>query len=279
MRARFIDVGGIRTRILEEGVGKRPALLLVHGFGAIAEHWFRNIDELGQAFHVVAPDLIGHGFTDPVRFGGTPPHPKTVDHLSALADALGLETFAVCGSSYGALISALLYFKNPQRVSRYVVCGSGSMFNTEEELAKALPAALANASQAMKDPTFANCRRRLGNICYGGEAAVPEATAHAHMLSYAYPHLLEVYEDAMRGMMDQAKSRPYRVLERLEQIRVPTLIVWGREDPRGIYQRAVENAPRFPNARLVTFEKCGHLPFLEQPAAFNREIVAFLKGA
>lgn len=275
MRAKLIDIAGVKTRYLHEGKG--PALLLVHGFGGIAEHWLRNIDALAENFQVIAPDLIGHGFTDRVRFDGEPPHPGTVDHLAALLDALSIDRFAVCGSSYGALISTLLYFKLPSRARKLIVCGSGSMFNTDEELAKALPAAYKNAMGAMSDPSLDSCRARLGNICYD-RATVPEAVALAHLISYASPDRIEAYADAMKGMMDLERARPCRVLDRLEQIKLPTLIVWGREDPRGIYQRAVENTPRFPDARLVTFEKCGHLPFLEQPERFNAVAKEFLAG-
>ena|ERR1700733_8510172 len=273
MRAKMIDAKGVRTRILYEGKG--PAIVLVHGVGGLAEHWFNNIDELAKDHYVVAPDLAGHGFTERIRFDGEAPHPKTVDHLLNVVDALGIDRFSICGSSYGALISSLLYLKIPDRVTKLIMCGSGSVFHSVEDQATALAGAYANGMSAMKDPSLKSCRERLGNICYDPET-VPDATALANLLSIAMPGVIEAYEEAIRGMMDVEKTRPYRIVERLEQIQLPTLVIWGREDPRGIYQRAVENMPRFPNVRFVTLEKCGHLPFLEHPQQFNAEVRRFL---
>ncbi len=277
MRVSFIDAGGVRTRVLHEGDKEPRTLLLVHGFGGLAEHWLRNIDALSRHYRVIAPDLIGHGFTERVALDGQPPHPRTAAHLLAVLDRLGVDKFSVVGSSYGALISTLLYFERPDRVEKLVICGSGSMFNTDEELAKALPQAYENAMGAMRSATLEACRVRLGNICFD-PAAVPEATALANLISIALPGVVEAYGEAMRGMMDMEKSRAWRVLDRLETIRLSSLIVWGREDPRGVYQRAVECVKRFPDARLVTFERCGHLPFLEHPDLFNAEVLRFLSS-
>ena len=79
-------------------------------------------------------------------------------------------------------------------------------------------------------------------------------------------------------MMDMDKMRPYRIYDRLEDIAVETLIVWGRQDPRGLHEQAVAGVKRMPNARLITYEECGHLPFLEKPDQYNADIRAFLAG-
>jgi 4,5:9,10-diseco-3-hydroxy-5,9,17-trioxoandrosta-1(10),2-diene-4-oate hydrolase len=82
----------------------------------------------------------------------------------------------------------------------------------------------------------------------------------------------------MRGMMDLVASRPYRILERLEQLHLPTLIMWGRQDKRGIYERALEAVTRLPDGRLVAFDRCGHHPHLEHPKEFNELMRQFVKG-
>ena len=64
MRAKFVDVNGVKTRYLHEGSGE--PLLLVHGAGAFADNFYKNIDALGKEYFVCAPDMVGHGFTDPV---------------------------------------------------------------------------------------------------------------------------------------------------------------------------------------------------------------------
>lgn len=275
MRVRFVDVDGTRTRLLHAGAADRYPVLLLHGFGVSADTWLHNIDPLSDAFQVCAPDMVGHGFTEPVDFAGGPPHGPTVRHLCRLADTLGLERFCVSGNSYGGLIGALMYFEMPDRVDKLVINGSGSCFNTEAELAEALDGALQNARPAITDPTLESCRRRLANIVHDPEA-VPEAVLLAQLTSYAQPWIAPSWVQAIRGMMRMEASRPYRILDRLEALDVDTLVVWGRQDRRGRLESARAGVARMPRARLVTFDRCGHMPFLEHPAAYNDLLREFL---
>ena len=239
MRIQFFDVKGVRTRVIYEGDPKNYPILLIHGFGACAEHWIKNIDALAENYYVVAPDLACHGFTDPVGYGGKPPYPTTVKHLLDLADEMGFDKFSPCGSSYGALIAALIYFERPEQVNKLIINGSGSCFNTEEELEAGLKGAYSNAMKAMKDPTYESCTVRMNNTvfdpsCIAGDIIISQLT------TYAFDHMIPCYEEAMQGMMDIPASRPHRIRERLDQLDVDTLVCWGREDPRGVYASAVK---------------------------------------
>lgn len=277
MRMKFIDVDGVETRYLYEGDPANYPLMLIHGFGGCADLFLHNVDALADQFFCIAPDMVAHGFTGPADFEGKPPHPKHVAHLLRLADILELDRFCACGSSYGALIAALMYFERPDRIDKLIINGSGSCFNSEEELAAALQGARNNALTAMRAATYESCRTRTGNVVYD-RGCVPETILLPQLTSYAFPHMIPKYEEAMEGMMDMAASRPYRILERLDQLDVDTLLAWGREDPRGIYDRAVAACAKMPRARLETFEKCGHLPFMEHPEQWNRAVRAFLSG-
>jgi 2-hydroxy-6-oxonona-2,4-dienedioate hydrolase len=275
MRARFIDVGGVRTRFLHAGSG--PAVILLHGVGVSGDTFFRNIDELAQGRSIYAPDMLGHGFTDAVTFTGGPQVP-TVQHLGQLADALGLERYSVIGSSYGALIAALMWFDRPSRVDNLVLVGSGSCFHPAEEQRETLRAALANATQALADPTMASCRARLAAICHDPNS-VAEEILLTQLTSYALPDRFDAYKATVAGLIDTVDSDELRILSRLEQLTARTLILVGRNDIRADWRRHVEARQRMPNARLSISENCGHLPYMEHPAAFNETVGAFLGGA
>jgi pimeloyl-ACP methyl ester carboxylesterase len=68
----------------------------------------------------------------------------------------------------------------------------------------------------------------------------------------------------------------YDILDRLEDVDVPTLIVWGRNDRVVPPQDAVGFGRRLHNSRTVIFDDTGHLPQLERPVRFNRVLEAFL---
>jgi len=276
MRARFLNVGKVRTRVLSAGSG--PALFLLHGVGMSADTFIRNIDLLGQTHTVHAPDMLGHGFTDAVDFAGRPPQEETVAHLGRLADLLGVERYSIAGSSYGGLIAALMWLDRPARVDKLILIGTGAVFHPAEEQAATLRAAAANATRALSDPTLEGCRSRMAAICFE-PGSVPEEILPVQLTSYANPDRLPAYTATIEGLIAHIHSPEARVYSRLEKIEARTLVLTGREDVRAQWRLHEEGRRRMPNARLVIYERCGHLPYIEHPARFNRDLGEFLSGA
>lgn len=276
MQVQFIDAGGIRTRCLTAGKPGNYPLMLLHGYGSTADVWIRNIDALSDEFHVIAVDMISSGFTDPVDTGGRPPQPHAVAHLRRLADALRLGRFCAAGTSYGGLIAALLWFDMPDRVDKLILQGSGSAFNEDEALAATLRNVKKNFGPLMSAPTIEDVRASVAKQVFDA-STIPEEMVHVMATAYALPWMRAAWEQGIDGLLDIAACKPYRVLDRLEQMDVDTLVPWGREDPGAIYASAVAAVKRMPRARLVTFEKCGHKPMYEHTARFNDEVRAFLR--
>ncbi len=276
MRVRCFDLGGTRTRVLESESHRTggTTILLLHGGGVTADTWLRNIDELGTDRLVIAPDLLGHGFTWPRDFAGRSPTAVILEHLLEVIDAYELSKLIVIGSSYGAQLAALIYFARPEAVCKLVLTSSASVFHPREELAIALHAAGMNASAARDSLTTTSCRARLQNICHP-ETVIPEAILLPQVTSWSFPEFLNADRERRRLSLDMDLNEPYRVLERLENINVDTLVIWGRDDPRGRIEHARTNITRFPSASLIEFDRCGHLPYLEQPARFNRLVSEF----
>ena len=275
MRVRFAKVKGVQTRYYEArpSGGGAGAVLLLHGAGMSADCWIRNIAELATDFTVYAPDELGQGMTESGAYAGGPPHPWIVDHLVDFVDHLGLGHFSVVGSSFGALIAGLLYFRLPDRVRSLVLVSSGSAVNQEGD--SDMQGAYQNGLSALNDPTPDNCRRRLERI-FHDPSSVPSELVFMQASLYALPTARESYERRMRGMMQFEACRPHRIVGRLEQIAVPTLLLWGRDDPRGRYDRAQEAAARIPKAELIAIDNCKHHPHIEHPQRFNETVQKFL---
>lgn len=276
MRVRCLDLGGTRTRVLESenGPTDEAAILLIHGGGVTADTWLRNVDELGSDRLVIAPDLVGHGFTWPRDFSGRSPTAVILEHLLEVIDAYDLDDLVVTGSSYGAQLAALVYFARPTAVTKLVLTSSASVFHPREDLAAALRAAGANASAARDSLTTTACRERLQRICHS-ETVIPEAVLLPQVTSWSFPEFVDADRERRRLSLDADLNEPYRVLERLERIDVDTLVIWGSDDPRGRIEHARANVGRFPRARLVEIPRSGHLPYLEQPDRFNQLVREF----
>jgi pimeloyl-ACP methyl ester carboxylesterase len=273
MRIKFIDVGQVRTRYLDAGDGE--ALILLHGVGMSGDVFLPNIGPLSGTFRVIAPDLCGHGFTDSVDFEGEPPPLVMARHVVELAKALGLNSYAVGGSSFGALVAALMYVQAPDSVRRLIIIGSGSVFHPSDEQKRTLRAAMANGLTAMADPTLESCRQRMARIVYDAKT-VPEEVFPIQLTFYALPDRMKAYEATIGGTIETMDRPDARVYARLESMALPTLVVTGREDVRASWELTTAGVKRMPNARLQIYEKCGHMPFMEHPERFNRDVAEFL---
>jgi pimeloyl-ACP methyl ester carboxylesterase len=277
MRAKFIDVDGINTRYLYEGEGNETALLLIHGGGVAADTWLRNIDELGKEFAVYAPDNIGHGFTDAINLGADLPQPHTTHHLIRFMETIGVDKYSVGGSSYGALIAGLVYFDAPDRIDKLIFVGSSSVFDTDENYRKALQGAYDNAAKTIGNPDFADCRRRLNNAVHD-PASVPDEVLIMQLTQYAQPDRVEFYVAANRNRVDAKGPIGSRIVDKIEEIKVPTLVITGKQDKRTNWENTELTAKRIPDARCVTIDQCGHLPYIEHPQAFNDLVADFLRS-
>lgn len=273
MRVLFKDILGYRTRLLAEGSGS-PVILL-HGLGTLAERWLANIDVLGEHHSVYAPDLLSHGLSQDVDFGDTAPQLRQVEHIVALLDELGFDRSAVVGSSYGGLLATLLAVNHPGRVSKLVIVGSGSALHRPDRQADVLKAVKANTLKAFHEGTLAACRRRMQNTTFE-PSAVSEPAVQMLLTTNALPGRLQATEAFFDSVIPHAREPECLVVDRLEQIAAPTLIVTGRDDIRASWEMAEAASKRIPDCRLRIFEKCGHAPMLEHADEFNREVLAFL---
>jgi pimeloyl-ACP methyl ester carboxylesterase len=271
-----VDVAGAQTRCVMAGDTDAPALFLLHGLALTADVWLRNIDALARTHRVVAPDMLGHGFTQPPSRAPID-IPAKLRHLKALADALNIDRVALCGSSYGALIASLFFLENKTRVSKLVINGSGSCFNTEQQLVAQVEKLHALYAPTLTVSTPEMWRERIGNNFFDATKIPPELLLIAP-LCYAQPWAASRWAETMATMQDAECFRPFRILERLEQLTLPTLVVWGRDDRGGSLESATGAVQRMPSARLVTFESCGHYPMLEHPLEYNRLVSDFLAG-
>lgn len=274
MRAKFVDVNGVNTRYLVAGAG--PAIVLLHGVGMSGDCFHRNFDALARDFTVIAPDMLGHGFTAYPGFQGLPPPLAMAKHIVALLNVLDIKECCVLGSSLGGIVAALTYFEQPGLVNKLVLAASSSCFNSPEQQEKVLKASAANALNAMKDPSLDGLRKRLRNIVFA-DSGVSEELLLVQLTSYAYPDRAVAYADTINQIIESIYDPAGQVAHRLDQISIPVLMVAGQDDIRTPVDRQKEGVSRFPSAQLEIYEQCGHFPFLEHPLRFYDDLVEFLR--
>lgn len=261
-----IQAAGIRTNYHDVGAGS--PILLIHGSGpgvSAWANWRGVIPELARTHRVIAPDMVGFGYTE--RPAGVEYSAEQwLAHLLGFLDALSLERVAVVGNSFGGSIALSLATSHPERVDRLVLMGSVGVAST-------LSAGLDQVWGF--EPSLANMRALLELFAYDS-SRVDDDLAELRLAAATRPGVQEAFA-AMFPAPRQVALDALNVDEsRVRSLTHPAMIVHGRDDqviPLGNAFRLLE---LIPSAQLHVFGQCGHWVQIEQRVRFLRLVQDFL---
>lgn len=263
---RDVRVDGLRLHIAEAGAG--PALMLVHGLSASHAVWEPVIEAVAEGWRVIALDLPGHGESD------KPDAPYTVDFFAgmvrSLARELGIQEAVVAGSSLGGQIALELAIWYPTFTRALVLAapavGYSQALRPVGHALKMLtgPRVLRASLERFFQQNFHD-RSQIGHM-------TRRRVLEERLAAPDFPAFARAVARSLGGVL-AAERQP------LDRVTQPVLVVWGRQDRLVPLQRSAALLHRLPHARLHVLERCGHLPMLEQPAAFNRVLSEFLRDA
>jgi pimeloyl-ACP methyl ester carboxylesterase len=290
--ARFADVDGVRMRYIDTGEPEpvaappkaatdanpyespkapvtsvpRPTVVLVHGFASSLDAWAGVIPALTKTHRVIALDLKGFGWTDRPEGDYSPEaQAKLVWHL---LDQRGVKTSAIVAHSWGSSVALAASMLAPERVTKLALYDA---WVYEDQL-----------------PTFFHWARAdgVGEALFGlyYKERVDERIALAFFdKRFVTEKLVESVEEqverpgtlasalaAVRGQDYEAAERRYHGIDK------PTLLMWGREDTVTPVRYGERLSRDLPNAKLVTYPRCGHFPMIEAVNASTRDLVQFL---
>jgi long-chain acyl-CoA synthetase len=217
-------------------------LVLIHGYGGGATQWLYQLRFFGQTMRVIAPDMRGHGLSDdPEELAYT--MDGLVDDLELVLDRLDVQRpFYLLAHSFGGAIATEYTLRHPENVSGLVLIGVPTRFILRAGIEHLM---------LIPDPLFSWAAKKIG------------------VASFARQRTL-------KGMLHSVLT-PWRGDERVQQLRVPTLVVLGQRD--NVFLREhYEDVPRsIPGAQEVIIPVSAHLVQLERPDAVNRAIHRFME--
>jgi pimeloyl-ACP methyl ester carboxylesterase len=230
-----------------------PHLILVHGAGGSHLHWGAAIRNLRRA-DVYALDLPGHG-----RSSGTG-HGSIADYAAsvvAFMDALGMQQAVIAGHSMGGATALTMALSYPQRVAGLVLVGTGARL-------RVLPKILEGTLNDFENTIELICRY----------AYAPQAP---HELVYrGQQQMQQVAPQTIHD--DFAACNAFDVMERLGEIRCPTLIIVGTEDTLTLPKYSSFLAERIAGAELKLIEGAGHMVMVEKANEVAEAIASALAG-
>ncbi len=272
---RTIEVGGTTINYTEIGDGPET-IIFIHGLGGCWQNWLENMPRMAElGYRTIAFDLPGFG-SSPM-----PPWPISIPDygvlLNNLREALGVGTCTLVGNSMGGFIAAEVAVGEPEWVDRLVLVSSAGISHATMRRGPVVAGARVSvlANPLLRRIDIASMRRAgLRKLALGGVMRHPERMPREVLVEFLAPAL-----GAPGFVPAVAALTGYDLLHRLDRIRVPTLIIWGRDDLVVPAADAAGFLERIPGSELVVFDECGHVPMAEHPTRFNRLLARFCATA
>ena len=258
--------------------GKGPVVVLVHGMAGCSATWKHVLPALAQRFTVVAPDLLGHGESGKPRRGeyALGAH---ANFLRDLLHVLGHDRATCVGQSLGGGVVMQFAYQFPERCERLVLVGSGGLGREVSVVLRAL--SFPGAEYVL--PLISTRRvHNAGNFlaaCLHGVGL--RATPALEEVWRSFTSLAEAdtrtaFFRTLRAVVDVG-GQAVTATDRLYLAsQVPTLIVWGDQDPFIPVSHAVAAHEAMPGSRLEVFEGAGHFPHCEAPERFVEVLADFV---
>jgi pimeloyl-ACP methyl ester carboxylesterase len=267
---RWTTVLGRRVHLVAMGEG--VPLLFLHGLGASWVTWGPVLPLVTPYCQAVAPDLPGHGDSDPL-------HPYTLEQASpwveALLDALGLGRVALVGNSLGGLVALAFALERPHRVSHLVLVDAAGLGRQVSWVLRL--ATLPLLGEVLEAPSPRGTERLLRRLIFADPRHVTPALVTELTRVRSRPGAKETVLAALRHGVGLLGVKGRVLLgRRLGGVRCPLLVVWGEKDRVFPVRQALQVRRSAPHARVVVFPRCGHWPHYEDPDAFVRLLLEFV---
>lgn len=262
----FVEVNGHRTHYREEGLGE--VVVLIHGTASSLHTWDAWAEKLQRDFRVVRMDLPGFGLTGPNQAGSYEVS-DDVQFLSAFLEALDIEVAHFAGSSLGGRIAWQYALENPTQVKTL------TLMNSLGYPQETWPPPIEMAQWPVVDKIMESFSPRfmyeIGlNDVYFDEGLVTDQLVDRYFELSRFPGNLQAFPQRVKARLDKDSTL-------ISGVRVPTLILWGKED---LYF-PVESAYRFQadiaGSKLKVYEGVGHLPMEEAATQSVEDFIRFVR--
>ncbi|KAA0919889.1 alpha/beta fold hydrolase [Dietzia sp. ANT_WB102] len=261
----------------EAGAGEgKPTILLIHGMAGSSTTWREMIPRLESRFHIIAPDLPGHGESsldfDDYSLGAM---------ASVLRDLLvvkGIKRCTVVGQSLGGGVAMQFVYQYPEYCERIVLIGSGGLGKEVNWILRLLAVPGAEILLTIgAAPLFVNTGNSARRFFRGmGIRAESIAESWAAYESLGRPGHRKTFFKTLRAVVDN-KGQAVSATNRLHVAgQLPFQLIWGDRDPIIPISHGHSTHEAIPGSRLAVIDGSGHYPHVEDPAAVEQVITEFM---
>ena len=236
---------GVTLNVALAGDPANPAVILLHGFPESHRTWREVAPRLDNRFFVVMPDQCGFAGSDLPQDVEEYRTDKLVGDIFALADALGLESFALIGHDWGGAIAWAAALRGDARLTRLGIVNAPHPLIFQKSLIdSADQRAASQYISAFRAPGFDKMVEGKGYDWFFDTtfarhvdvSKIPEAEKRQYLADWSQPGAFNAMLNWYRGSKlvvpppDAATTLPDWLLRPFPAVKVPTLVIWGMKD-------------------------------------------------
>jgi 2-hydroxy-6-oxonona-2,4-dienedioate hydrolase len=235
-------------------VGEGETLMLLHGlFGALSN--FSDLIERFRTTHKVVVPLLPLFDLDILHTSVT----GLAKHVTQFIDYKGYEKINLLGNSLGGHVALVYVLKHAEKVNSLILTGSSGLF--ENAMGDTYP----------KRGDYEYIKNKTALTFYDPAMATPELVDEVFEITRNRIKVIKIIALAKSAIRNNLG-------EELNQIKVPTCLIWGKNDTVTPPFVAEEFKKLIPQSELHFIDKCGHAPMMEVPSEFNEILANFLTG-
>lgn len=274
-----IENDKIEVSALRAGSPDAPPLLLLHGLGATKASWLTVVPQLAKHHHVVALDLPGFGRSSKPR--GAYDAPWFADHMRGVMDALSIDRAFLAGNSMGGRVAMEIAMRYPERVEAIACLCPAAAFNRRPALwlVKLLRPELGMVASRLPRGQMRDALHRL----FADSSCIHESWYDAaiddFLDTWRSHRSRRAFFTALRNIYLDEPEGENGFWTRLGKMKAPALFFYGERDELISHHFARKIARTLPEAKVLVWERCGHVPQIEFPDRTAREILRFFDRA
>ena len=249
---------------IDEGVNTASTIIFIHGFPLNKTMWNKQFGELKENYRVIAYDIRGHGNSD--SGDGNFSIELFVTDLLSFMDALKIDKTILCGFSMGGYIALNAIENYPERFNALILCDTNCIADTpdiKEKRLKVIENIKENGLEHYADESLKNLFAPLSFSKHKNEIAIVREMIMKTSKKSLYNTLLALTERK-------------ETCTKLHEIKVPVLIMVGKEDEITPPDVALSMHEKIKGSIIHTIDNAGHLSNMENSKEFNNQLAGFL---